>query len=104
MQNLSKQFDGAMLEIYLRAKSEAGYTAKIFFQMLSKKGGLTTARDLINSSKPSVGYTNLYQLGRLDLTVEAMIVENAKWHELFTIEEIDKARVRLKQYNYNPTD
>ena len=104
MQDLSKQFDAAMFEIYRRAKSEAGYNATIFLRMLSDKGGLATAKYLINSSKPSDGYTHLYDRGRLDLTVEAMIVESTKWHDLFTADELTKARTRLKQYGYSARD
>ena len=76
MNDLSQQFDGAMFEIYRRAKSEAGYNATIFFRMLSDRGGLDTAKYLINSPKVSDGYTALSLRGRLDLTVEAMIVES----------------------------
>lgn len=100
MQNLVRKFDLAMLEIYLRAKAEAGYNATIFFRMISEKGGLQTAKYLINAPKPSDGYTHLYERGRLDLTVEAMIVENSKWHELFTDEELTKADRRLREYGY----
>lgn len=102
MQTLSKQFDVAMFDIYRRAKSEAGYNATIFLGMLDDRGGLSTAKYLINSPTPSEGYTNLYERGRLDLTVEAMVVENTKWHALFTAEEVEKARVRLRKYNYTP--
>jgi hypothetical protein len=102
MQSLSKQFDVAMFDIYRRAKSEAGYSATIFLGMLNDRGGLSTAKYLINLPKPSDGYTNLYERGRLDLTVEAMIVENAKWHNLFTKDEIEKARHRLTEYKYTP--
>jgi hypothetical protein len=100
MQDLSKQFDAAMFDIYRRAKSEAGYNASIFLQMLYDRGGLATAKYLINSIKPSDGYTNLHQLGRLDLTVEAVVVENDKWHRLFTEDELAKANRRLKEYHY----
>src|SRR5437868_9426743 len=98
MQDLAKQFDGAMFEIYSRAKSEAGYNATIFLRMLSDRGGLDTAKYLINSPKPSDGYTHLYERGRLDLTVKAMVVENARWYTLFTSEELEKARLWLAQY------
>jgi hypothetical protein len=104
MQTLSKQFDAAMFDIYRRAKSEAGYNATIFLGMLNDRGGLSTAKYLINSPKPSDGYTNLYERGRLDLTVEAMVVENANWHALFTSDELHKARRRLMDYNYKPRE
>lgn len=100
MQSEIQAFDGAMFEIYRRAKSEAGYTANVFLQMISDKGGLATAKYLINASKPSDGYTHLYLRGRLDLTVEAMIIENARWHPLFEPSEIDRARRRLEDYHY----
>ena len=100
MRELLKQFDMAMLDIYRRAKSEAGYNATIFFRMISDRGGLATAKYLVNSATPSDGYTHLYERGRLDLTVEAMIVENAQWHELFTGEELAKACRRLAEYRY----
>ncbi len=102
MQNLSKQFDAAMFEIYQRAKSEAGYNATIFLKMISDRGGRDTAKYLINSTKVSDGYTALYERKRLDLTVEAMVIENKRWHELFTSEELAKARSRLKEYGYTP--
>ena len=100
MQDLSKGFDEAMFDIYRRAKSEAKYNANVFLQMVSDRGGLDTAKYLINSSKVSDGYTALYERGRLDLTVEAMVIENPKWHDLFTSEELAKARLRLRDYQY----
>ena len=99
---IEKAFNQAMFEIYHRAKTEAGYTATIFLKMLGDRGGLSTAKYLINSTKPSDGYTNLYERERLDLTVEAMVVENPQWHPLFTEDEIKKARRRLRQYEYQP--
>jgi hypothetical protein len=96
-----QQFDAAMFDIYKRAKTEAGYNATIFLGMLSDRGGLATAKFLINASKPSDGYTHLYERGRLDLTVEAMIVDNPKWHQLFSTEELARAKRRLADYGYS---
>jgi hypothetical protein len=102
MQDLFKQFDLAMFDIYRRAKAEASYNATIFLRILNDKGGLPTAKYLINASKLSDGYAHIYERGRLDLTVEAMVVENPKWHPLFTIEEIETAKKRLISYGYQP--
>jgi hypothetical protein len=104
MEKLEQQFNLAMFEIYRRAKDEAKYPAKIFLGMISDRGGLDTARYLINQPQPSDGYTHLYERGRIDLTVEAMIVESSKWHPLFTSYEIEKARRRLKEYGYTPKE
>jgi hypothetical protein len=43
----------------------------------------------------------LWERDRLDLTVEAVILEEAKWHPLFTPEEIEICRKRLKDYGYS---
>ena len=99
---LEARFNEAMFDVYRRAKDEAGYNATMFLQMLNDKGGPETARTLINSDTPSTGYSALYERGRLDLTVEALVVENPVWHELFVDEEIKKARRRLRQYEYKP--
>lgn len=103
MADLTKQFDAAMLDVYLRAKTEANYTASEFHNMLARQGGLATAKQLINASKPSEGYTRLYERGFLNLTVEAVVVENPRWHPLFSEDEIDKARSRLDDYGYKPS-
>jgi hypothetical protein len=100
--DLSRQFDEAMFSVYMRAKGEAGYKASIFLGMVASRGGLSTARYLINAGKLSDGYTHLYERGRLDLTVEAMIVENPRWHPLFTEEELKRAQKRLAAYGYRP--
>ena len=97
---LENEFDQAMMEIYVRAKSETGYNASIFLKMLYRNRGLETASRLIHSPKESSGYTKLWQMGRLDLTVEALIVKEPKWHELFTNDEIAICSRRLMKYNY----
>ena len=51
MPDIRDQFDGAMFEIYRRAKAEADYPANIFLNMLTKNGGLATAKR--SSTRPS---------------------------------------------------
>lgn len=104
MQSDKAAFDGAMFDIYRRAKAEAGYNATIFLQMITDKGGLATAKQLINASKPSDGYTHLYERGKLDLTVEALVVESPRWCALFEPSEIERARQRLEQFGYRPRE
>ncbi|MEO5493126.1 MAG: hypothetical protein ABIR08_03770 [Sphingomonas sp.] len=98
--NIEAQFDLAMMEIYVRAKAEANYPASIFHRMLSEHGGLLTAKTLINANKVSDGYTALWERGRLDLTVEAVVTDDQKWWPLFDELELDTARKRLTQYGY----
>jgi len=68
--------------------------------MLHEHRGLETARLLIHSSAVSEGYTALWERERLDLTVEAAIRDNPKWHPLFTPEELQICVKRLTDYGY----
>ncbi|MCY4264056.1 MAG: hypothetical protein OXE78_04285 [Gammaproteobacteria bacterium] len=98
--SLEVQFDEAMWDIYRRARDEAGYTATIFRDMVGRQGGLQTARTLINSKVPSDGYTRLWELGRLDLTVEAIVLQSSNFHSLFTEQELEICEKRLRDYGY----
>lgn len=100
MGRLEQNFDEAMMNIYRRAKSEFNYTPSIFFDMLIKHRGVETAKRLIHAKKVSDGYTKLYELGGLHLTVEAMIHDNSKWHRLFSIQELAICKARLTEYHY----
>jgi hypothetical protein len=97
---LMEAFDEEMLHIYQRALAEAGYNASRFLQMLHDHRGLETARILLHSTNVSEGYTALWERGRLDLTVEAIIHDNPKWHPLFTEEDLLICETRLKEYEY----
>lgn len=96
---LEAEFDAAMLDIYRRAKADADYTATRFLGMVVDRGGLSTARYLLNAPTVSDGYSALWQRGRLDLTVEAMILER-KWWPLFTKAERQIAVKRLRDYEF----
>ena len=93
-------FDEEMLNIYQRALTDAGYNASRFHQMLHDHRGLETARILLHSTTVSEGYKALWQRGRLDLTVEAVIYDNPKWHSLFTDEDLAICKRRLEEYQY----
>jgi hypothetical protein len=100
--NLEERFDAAMMDIYRRARSEANYNATRYFQMLTEHRGLQTAKILIDAVTESEGYTALWERGRLDLTVEALIFDHPEYHPLFTDEERQKVENRLAKYNYPP--
>lgn len=97
--DVEKAFHARMIDIYKAAK-EIGYTATRFLGMVNDHGGLQTARILLRAPTVSDGYTALWERGRLDLTVEAVILEHA-WHDLFTPEERDTALRRLQKYEYD---
>jgi hypothetical protein len=97
--NLEIEFHQAMLTIYTCAKNEADYTPARFLGMVAERGGLETARYLLHASTVSEGYTALWQRGRLDLTVEAVILD-PKWESLFSDDERRIAISRLREYKY----
>jgi hypothetical protein len=94
-------FERGMKNIYVRARNEAGYNAVFFFEMLSSLGGLGTAHRLLATSDVSSGFTALYERGRLDLTVEALVVQ-PQFAELFSDYELEIARQRLRDLGYSP--
>ncbi|MCF6199828.1 MAG: hypothetical protein L3J67_10625 [Hyphomicrobiaceae bacterium] len=97
---LKREFDVSMFEIYQRAKNEVKYTAHRFYQLLDDHGGIGTAKMLISSDNVSDGYVALWEKERLDLTVEAMILAKDEFHPLFTPEELEICRKRLKEYGF----
>ena len=96
---LEHEFELAMRDIYRRADRECGYRPTYFLQMLDERGGLNAAKALL-AGKPSGGFTKLYMLDRLDLSVEAVALD-PKWRSLFTDDELGLARRRLKDTRFN---
>jgi hypothetical protein len=91
-------FERAMLDIYKEAR-KIGYRPTEFLNMIERDGALVTARRLIMSATPSSGFTRLWELKRIDLTVEAL-VSREPWRRLFLEIELDRAQRRLKQYGF----
>lgn len=67
--------------------------------MLYDHRGLHAARILLHASNVSDGYVALWERHRLDLTVEALILEE-EGHPLFSDQERDLAQKRLTEYGY----
>jgi len=97
---LLRRFDMAMRDVYTRARDETGYNATVFLRMLSDHGGLGTARRLLSSSSVSAGFAALWQRGRIDLTVENVVLRE-EFAALFTDEERELARRRLAEYGFD---
>ena len=96
---LEARFTRHLADFARRTIDETGYHPILFIQMLHERGGLATAQALINSPKPSSGFTTLWEKGRLDLTVEAIVLGDP-WSTLFTPDELTIARRRLRQLGY----
>jgi hypothetical protein len=64
-------------------------------------GGLAAAKFLINSPTVSEGYAKLWERGRLDLSVEPLVLD-ARWRPLFEPQELERARPHLRDYASKP--
>lgn len=98
-EDLEKSFDGEMRNIYQRALSECQYRATRFLNTINEHGGYAAARQLLASPKYSEGLTKLWELGRLDISMEALVLK-APWKTLFTEQELQIARKRLQELGY----
>ncbi|MET0494365.1 MAG: caspase family protein [Actinoplanes sp.] len=98
---LEKQFHQALVDGYRAMKREINYNATIYIRMISTSGGLSAARQLLHATSVSSGFTTLWEKKRLDLTVEAFVLQEP-WSALFTDEELQIARDRLAEYGYHP--
>ena len=98
--NLEDQFHSEMVRIY-REAADFGYYANYFLRMVSEYGGLTAAKRLLNSD-PSDGFVRLWEEGRLDLSVEALAIQEP-WNALFTDAELNEATKRLEDLGFDFT-
>ncbi len=88
-----------MVELYRTTKRECkGYNPTRFLQLVSEIGGYAAAKQLIKET--TVGFMRLQEeYNRLDLSVEAYVLK-PEYHDLFTDEERQICRDRLKAYNW----
>jgi hypothetical protein len=98
----SGPFDRAVLELIERCRAELRYNPRYFRVMVTQYGALGAARRLLNAPAVSDGFVSLWDRGRLDLSVEALAVDERFAH-LFSDEELATARHRLEEFGYRTT-
>ncbi len=98
-QNHENEFHKEMLKVYQSALTECSYPARRFLQAVNQQGGLKAAKALLASDKYSEGLTKLWEAGRLDISMEALVIKQP-WVSLFTEEEIAMANKRLGELGY----
>lgn len=95
-------FDEAMLDIYRRADRELGIMFKNFLDKVVTLGGVNAAKHFLNDPLQS-GFATLWEHGRLDLTMEALVIR-PEWARLFTQRELGEARKRLAEHGWAGPD
>jgi len=96
---LADRFHKEMILLYEKALDECGYKARIFIHMIRDKGGVETAKSLLQVRGHPEGLTVLWEKKRLDISVEALVLES-QWSTLFTKGELDVAEKRLNELGY----
>ena len=75
----------------------AGVPAIELGGMLTAHGALDTARRLARPGARPYGFLDLHQVGRLDLSVEALVVTE-RFRSLFTAREVEYCELRLEAF------
>ena len=96
-----QDFHEEMILLYREAEEE-GYAASAFLNRVYELGGLAAAKRLINDRQPSDGFRTLWEMGRLDLTVEYVVAFESRFRSLFTQGERLTARRRYEEYKTKP--
>jgi len=85
--NIKARFHDEMLSLYQKTKKELGYNATRFLRIVNEQGGLGAAKTLFLTDGYSEGLTILWEKGRLDLTMEALVLSEP-WVVLFSEDEL----------------
>ena len=91
----------AMLQVYDDVSAACdGYRPTQFRRLVSEEGGLAAARFFLHGTNPSDGFDELVRCNRLELSMEALVTKEP-WCQLFTQEELGKARNRLVDVGFS---
>lgn len=101
MTPLEQAFHQSCLDGSEMLRKKHGYNPTYFLQMVHQHGGVQAVRMLMKSSNFQDGLTSLWEIGRLDASIEAAVL-NPKWASLFTDAEKKEAKKRLMALDYTP--
>lgn len=96
---LEKKFDEELIRKCDIAEKEYGCKLTRFLQNVNKFGGVKTAKEIIRKGRVSDEFDKLQQAKRIDLTMEAIIIDK-KYGELFTDDEVNSCYDLLCEYGY----
>ncbi|HEY8588374.1 MAG TPA: DUF262 domain-containing protein [Naasia sp.] len=85
-------FDAALFALVERCRAEVDYHPLQLKEMAHQHGAVGAVRRLVSAPTPSDGFVRLWDAGRLDLTVEALVL---RYPSLFSEDELSAARRRL---------
>ena len=88
LKELEMQFNKDLIARCQLAQKECGVNATRFMQAIERFGGAATAKELIKKQKLSDGFSALEGKGRLDLSMEAAVIDK-RFTQLFTDDEVN---------------
>lgn len=95
MTTLEQEFSAA-LRSAIRECYKLGYMPTRFEQMLDAADAVKVAKRLVTSGELQDGLKRIKRLGRLDLSMEQIMLEK-RFSPLFTAQELQAAEWRLSQ-------
>lgn len=95
MSELGDRFEGRLRDA-IRLSIELGYVPTVIIQMLDNHGWEETVDRLIPSGEIQIGPRRMAELGRLDLTIESIMLES-EFRPLFPPRHLEAAQWRLDQ-------
>ena len=91
------------LIVATKACQRLGYNPTYTIQMIHGAGPVGACQRMLATAQPSDGFTRLWELKRLDLAMENIVLRS-DFADLFTEEERVIARKRLQDYGYLSAD
>lgn len=96
---LEEQFQREVLDGCRVLSKEHSYSPTYFLKMVYEQGAVKAAKALLASKEPAEGLFTLWEIGRLDMSIEAMAL-SPQYIELFTEDERRAAKKRLADLGY----
>lgn len=96
----NERFTAFLREKAAEAKRELKYDPRQFLSMLGAEGGYSAVTKLVGGKNPSDGFVKLWESGRLDLSVEALVLET-EWIRFFDEQLLKEAERKLKGAKYH---
>lgn len=100
--DLASAFHERMLQLHEETLAQCpGYPPECLRHRLDEIGGVELARRLVGADNAPPGFVRLWEMGRLDLSVEAEILR-PDWDGLFDADLRERARARLERFGWEP--
>ena len=98
MEELEQELENDLRDLIAQMKEEVYYPS-LFVKVLNEKGARETVINLV-SGLSTDGFAKLLLAGRLDLTIEAFLIGNPQYKELFGDKIYAQSEARLKESGY----